>query len=132
LRIIGILIAAAVILLWPWITETSWHALITIIVLAAHDWASLEGGSKSSKPDGASWVLIRGTLASDFSVNSKAQRRAAIRAMPSQDLRKAAPHAIEVLMERFNRTGGLSLMVDRKEVTDSASQLIHACAASAC
>ena len=43
----------------------------------------------------------------DAAFNSKAQRRAAIRAMSPQDKIQAARHAIEVLMERFDRTGSL-------------------------
>jgi hypothetical protein len=43
----------------------------------------------------------------DAAFSSKAQRRAAIRAMSPQDKIQAARHAIEVLMERFNRTGSL-------------------------
>jgi hypothetical protein len=39
--------------------------------------------------------------------NSKAQRRAAIRAMPVQEAIQAARHAIQELMERFKKTGSL-------------------------
>jgi hypothetical protein len=39
--------------------------------------------------------------------STKAQRRAAIRAMSPQDKIQAARHAIEVLIERFNKTGSL-------------------------
>jgi hypothetical protein len=39
--------------------------------------------------------------------NSKAQRRAAIRAMPVQEARLAALRALDVLWERFQRTGSL-------------------------
>jgi hypothetical protein len=49
----------------------------------------------------------RVSKAIDAAFNSKAQRRAAIRAMSPQDKIQAARDAIEVLMERFNKTGSL-------------------------
>ena len=49
----------------------------------------------------------RAARALNAAFNSKAQRRAAIRAMSPQDKIRAARHAIEVLMERFQRTGSL-------------------------
>jgi hypothetical protein len=49
----------------------------------------------------------RVSKAIDAAFNSKAQRRAAIRAMSPQDKIQAARRAIEVLMERFQRTGSL-------------------------
>jgi hypothetical protein len=52
----------------------------------------------------------RGRRAADAlnaAFNSKAQRRAAIRAMPLQEARLMALRALDVLMERFQRTGSL-------------------------
>jgi hypothetical protein len=43
----------------------------------------------------------------DAAFNSKAQRRAAIRTMPVQQARLAALRALDVLMERFQRTRSL-------------------------
>jgi hypothetical protein len=39
--------------------------------------------------------------------STKAQRRAAIRAMPVKEARLAALRALDVLIERFNKTGSL-------------------------
>ena len=49
----------------------------------------------------------RAAEALNAAFNTKAQRRAAIRAMSPQDKIQAARQAIEVLMERFNKTGSL-------------------------
>jgi hypothetical protein len=49
----------------------------------------------------------RASEALNAAFQSKAQRRAAIRAMSPQDKIQAARHAIDVLMERFQRTGSL-------------------------
>jgi hypothetical protein len=49
----------------------------------------------------------RAAEALNAAFNTKAQRRAAIRAMSPQDKIQAARRAIEVLMERFQRTGSL-------------------------
>jgi hypothetical protein len=49
----------------------------------------------------------RASEALNAAFNTKAQRRAAIRAMSPQDKIQAARQAIEVLMERFNKTASL-------------------------
>ena len=49
----------------------------------------------------------RAARALNAAFNSKAQRRAAIRAMPLQEARQAALRVLDVLMERFQRTGSL-------------------------
>ena len=49
----------------------------------------------------------RAARALNAAFNSKAQRRAAIRAMSPRDKIQAARHAIQELMERFNKTGSL-------------------------
>ena len=49
----------------------------------------------------------RASEALDAAFNSKAQRRAAIRAMPLQEARLAALRWLDVLEERFRRTGSL-------------------------
>jgi hypothetical protein len=49
----------------------------------------------------------RASEALDAAFSTKAQRRAAIRAMSPQDKIQAARRAIEVLEERFRRTGSL-------------------------
>ena len=49
----------------------------------------------------------RASEALDATFNTKAQRRAAIRAMPLQEASLMALRALDVLMERVNRRGSL-------------------------